>query len=105
MRLHTPHITWHKLRLTVSFLRFDASGEDSAGSCDDEVVVGIEVEVTPNGCVSVRRLENGGPAQRCDAVEVGDDIVAVDGQDIASVPNPMAVSARYLFGARGGGGG
>ncbi len=31
MRLHTPHITWHKLRLTVSFLRFDAPGEDSAG--------------------------------------------------------------------------
>lgn len=79
----------------------DATAHTVSSSCDDEVGVGIEVEVTPNGRVSVRRLENGGPAQRCGAVEVGDDIVAVDGQDIASVPNPMAVSARYLFGARG----
>lgn len=79
----------------------DATAHIVSSSCDDEVGVGIEVEVTPNGRVLVRRLENGGPAQRCGAVEVGDDIVAVDGQDIASIPNPMAVSARYLFGARG----
>ncbi len=73
----------------------------SSSSRNEEVGVGIEVEVSPNGRVSVRRLENGGPAQRCGAVEVGDDIVAIDGQDVASVPNPMSVSALYLFGARG----
>jgi C-terminal processing protease CtpA/Prc len=67
----------------------------------DEVGVGIEVEVSPTGRVSVRRLENGGPAQRCGSVEVGDEIVAVDGQDVASVPNPMSLSALYLYGARG----
>jgi C-terminal processing protease CtpA/Prc len=79
----------------------DASANSVSSSSADEVGVGIEVEVSPNGRVSVRRLENGGPAQRCGAVEVGDDIVAVDGRDIASVPNPMSVSARYLFGTRG----
>jgi C-terminal processing protease CtpA/Prc len=79
----------------------ETTAHSAISSSDVDFGVGIEVEVSPNGRVSVRRLEDGGPAQRCGAVEVGDDIVAVDGQDIASVPNPMSVSARYLFGPRG----
>lgn len=79
----------------------DTTAQFGSSSRGEEVGVGIEVEVSPNGRVSVRRLENGGPAQRCGAVEVGDDIVAIDGQEVASVPNPMSVSALYLFGARG----
>jgi C-terminal processing protease CtpA/Prc len=79
----------------------DVTTHSTSSTRSDEVGVGIEVEVSPNGRVSVRRLENGGPAQRCGSIEVGDEIVAIDGQEVASVPNPMSVSALYLFGARG----
>lgn len=55
------------------------------------VGVGITFDQDPNGYLRVASLADGGPAERCGMIEVGDLVVQVDAQNVYVHDNPLQV--------------
>ena len=71
------------------------------GHMEDEVGVGIQFEADENGYLRVASLADGGPAERCGMIEIGDLLVQIDAQNIYVHDNPRMLLNSLIVGRAG----
>jgi len=73
----------------------------SDSQMDDNTGVGLHFEYDRQGCLKVKKIAAGGPAERCGMIEVGDVVVDVSGQNINVYEDPLEALKSMILGRAG----